>query len=141
MDLPAKLIESFNNVPVNEHLGFKLILRTPESAIIDLEPRPELIQEAGVIHGAVLAALADTSAVYPFLPDLPVELMMTSIEFKLNFLSPALLDGGKLTAQSKVVRKGRTVGVCDVEVSQGKRLIAKGLFTYLFFPRIMKTQT
>jgi acyl-coenzyme A thioesterase PaaI-like protein len=60
---------------------------------------------------------------------------MTSIEFKLNFLSPALGDGGTLTARSQVVRKGKKVGVCDVEVTQGERLVAKGLFTYLFYPR------
>jgi uncharacterized protein (TIGR00369 family) len=140
MDLSAKLIESFHRVPINNYLGFKLTSRTSESATIDLDPRPELAQEEGVVHGAILTALADTSAIYPFLPDLPPELMMTSIEFKLNFLSPALLGGGKLTAHSKVVRKGRMIGVCDVEVTQDKRLIAKGLFTYLFFPRI-KNQT
>jgi uncharacterized protein (TIGR00369 family) len=103
--------------------------------VIEIDPRPELLQEEGIIHGAILSALADTAAVYTFHPDLPSELRMTSIEFKLNFLSPALGDGGTLTARSQVVRKGKKVGVCDVEVTQGERLVAKGLFTYLFYPR------
>ena len=57
---------------------------------------------------------------------------MTSIEFKLNFLSPARPGGERLTARALVVRRGRRVGVCDVEVVQGDKLVAKGLFTYLF---------
>ncbi len=100
-----------------------------------MDPKAELLQEEGIIHGAIVAALADTAAVYTFHPDLPADVTMTSIEFKLNFLSPALGDGGTLTARSSVVRKGKKIGVCDVEVTQGERLVAKGLFTYLFFPR------
>jgi uncharacterized protein (TIGR00369 family) len=135
MTLPTKLLESFNNVAINHYLGFRLISRSPESAVVEIDPRAELLQEEGIIHGAILAALSDAAAVYTFHPDLPSESIMTSIEFKLNFLSPALGDGGTLAARSKVVRKGKKVGVCDVEVTQGERLVAKGLFTYLFYPR------
>jgi len=127
--------EKFSRVPINKHLGFQLISHSAESATISLEPRAEFLQEEGIIHGAIVTALADTAAVYTFHPQLSPDMTMTSIEFKLNFLSPALLDGGTITARSSVVRKGRKIGVCDVDVMQGKRHIAKGLFTYLFFER------
>jgi uncharacterized protein (TIGR00369 family) len=131
-------MDSFSNIPINRHLGFKLISRSSESASITMEPRPEFLQEEGIIHGAIVTALADTAAVYTFHPELPSDITMTSIEFKLNFLSPALVDGGTLTARSSVVRKGRKIGVCDVDVMQGNRHIAKGLFTYLFYVREQK---
>ncbi|MCI0612637.1 PaaI family thioesterase [bacterium] len=127
--------ESFYKVPINQHLGFRLISRSPESASITMEPSSEFIQEEGIIHGAILTALADTAAVYTFHPDLSPDMTMTSIEFKVNFFSPALIDGGAITARSSVIRKGRKIGVCDVDVMQGNRHIAKGLFTYLFYVR------
>lgn len=127
--------EKFSKVPINQHLGFHLIAQSSESASISIEPRPEFLQEEGITHGAIVSALADTAAVCTFHPGLSPDMTTTSIEFKLNFLSPALQDGGTIAARSSVVRKGRKVGVCDVEVMQGNRLIAKGLFTYLFFVR------
>lgn len=129
------LLESFPKVPINQYLGFRLISRSPQSATIAMEPLPEFLQEEGIIHGAILTALADTAAIYTFHPDLSPDMTMTSIEFKLNFLSPALLNGGTITACSAVIRKGRKIGVCDVDVLQGTRHVAKGLFTYLFYVR------
>jgi acyl-coenzyme A thioesterase PaaI-like protein len=58
---------------------------------------------------------------------------MTSIEFKLNFLAPGLEGRGPLIARSKLVKRGRTIGVATVDVKQGSELVATGLFTYLFF--------
>ena len=73
-----------------------------------------------------------TAAVYALRPGLPSGHIMTSIEFKLNFLSPARADKGTLVARARVVRQGRRVGVCDVDVEQAGVVVAKGLFTYLF---------
>jgi len=39
---------------------------------------------------------------------------------------------GTLVARARVVRQGRRVGVCDVDVEQAAIIVAKGLFTYLF---------
>ncbi len=69
-------------------------------------------------------------AVHPYLPD---GLTMTSIEFKLNFLRPATVGGGPLVATARVVRRGRRVAVCDVDVWQDGEAVATGLFTYLLF--------
>ena len=51
---------------------------------------------------------------------------------RLNFLSPARANKGTLVARARVVRQGRRVGVCDVDVEQAAIIVAKGLFTYLF---------
>jgi uncharacterized protein (TIGR00369 family) len=59
---------------------------------------------------------------------------MTSIEFKLNFLRPAVAGAGDLHARARIVKQGRQVILCDIEVAQGGELVAKGLFTYLLLP-------
>ena len=128
-------IGRFDSVPINRHLGFTLVSRSPEESVVTMPLRPEFIQEGGVVHGGVLSALADTAAVYTFWPYLSEERSMTSIEFKVNFLSPVRPGGGDLTARARVIRRGRTIGVCDVEVSQHEKPVVKGLFTYIFFDR------
>ncbi len=100
-----------------------------------MDARPEYTQEAGVVQGGILSAIADTAAVYAFLPDLDDDQIMTSIEFKMNFLRPVEPEGEPIVARSKVIKRGRTVGVCDVAVSQSDNLVVKGLFTYMFLPK------
>ena len=129
------LTSNFDDVPSNRFLGFHLISRSTEGAFLSMEVRPDHLQEEGVLHGGLISAIADSAAVYAFYPDLEASRAMTSIEFKLNFLNPALPGKGVVIAQSKVLKRGRRVGVCEVEVTQSGKLIAKGIFTYLFYDR------
>ncbi len=91
------------------------------------------LQEGGVVHGGIISTLADTAAVYTVHPYLNENQSMTSIEFKMNFLSPALFENGDLLAKANLVKRGRKVALCDVEVYQKEKLVAKGLFSYLLF--------
>jgi len=125
----------FDDVPANRHFGFTLVSRGEGKAVVSLRVRPEYLQEEGVLHGGILSTLADTAAVYTLHPDLEPGWMMTSIEFKMNFLRPAVEGNGEVLARAELVRRGRRVGLCDVEVFQADKLVAKGSFTYLFFRR------
>jgi len=125
----------FDRTPINRYLGFRLVACASGTATVEMEVRPEHVQEEGVLHGGILSALADTAAVYALLPDLAPERMMTSIEFKMNFLRPAKPGNGVLQATSRVVRRGRTLAVCDVDVLQAAVQVATGTFTYLSMDR------
>ncbi len=97
--------------------------------------KPSYLQEGEVVHGGIISALADTTAVYAIYPQIPNHQTMTSIEFKVNFLAPASLADGRLRAVASIVKRGKKIVVCEVEVFQKEKLIAKGLFTYLVFKR------
>ncbi len=127
--------QGFASVPANRFLGLRLVSRSAEEAVITMEVAPDHIQETGVVHGGILSAAADTAAVYLFHPDLADTQSMASIEFKMNFLRPATADGGPVPARSRLLRRGRKVGVCEVELTQADQVVAKGLFTYLFIDR------
>ncbi|MFH1349541.1 MAG: PaaI family thioesterase [Pseudomonadota bacterium] len=135
MIVPEELKKGFYRIPVNRHLKFELVSRSPEEAVVSMEVLPEFIQETGVLHGGLIGTLADTAAVHLFEPDLPEGKTISCIEFKINFLSPAVQGGGSVVARSRLIRRGNRVGVADVLVVQEDRLVAKGTFTYLFFPR------
>ena len=130
-----KLRSTFSKTAVNRHFGFQLISCSPDGVTVSMEVLSDYIQEEGVVQGGVVSALADNAAVHAFLPDLDRDRLMTSIEFKMNFLRPALAGEDPLIARSRVIRRGRNVGVSDVEVTQSDKLIAKGSFTYLFIDR------
>ena len=132
---PEELEKAFRRVPVNRHLRFRLISRSKQGAVVSMDLQPRHLQEEGVVHGGILTAIADTAAVYSFFPDLEPDRTMASIELKVNFLRPAQLEEGPLFARSRVVQRGRKVGVADVEVTQSDKLVAKGTFTYMFFDR------
>ena len=125
----------FSEIPINRFLNFSLISPSNQSTEITMPLKESYTQEGGVIHGGLIASLADTAAVYILFPNLPDDRTMTSIEFKMNFLSPALLEKGDLRAVATLVKRGRKVAVCEVDVFQQNKLIAKGLFTYLFFQK------
>ena len=125
------IMRPFDDTPFNRAMHFRLAEHESESASIAVSIDPWFEQENGVVHGAIIASAADTAAVYAVRSRLEPGEQMTGVEFKINFLRPATLDGGELTAQAHVVKRGRTIAVCDVEVLQAGRAIAAGLFTYL----------
>ena len=120
-------------IPANRFFGFSLVSSSDGQAEITIPLKPSYLQEGGVVHSGIISALADTAAVYALYPGLPDDQTMTSIEFKMNFLSPALLNSGNLRALARQVKRGKKVGLCEVDVFQREKLIAKGLFTYLLF--------
>ena len=128
-DLPA--VVDFGRVPVNRHFGFSLLKVGRGKAEVAMALKRSFLQEEGIVHGGVLTTLADTTAVYTVFPFLKDSESMCSIEFKMNFLRPALIADGSLTAKAKVVRWGRSVALVEVDVFQARRLVAKGMFTYL----------
>ncbi len=124
--------ELFSSAPVNRYIGLRLIERDEDHVLVELAVQQELLQETGVVHGGVLTALADTAAIYLIIPDaLDAGERVTSIEFKMNFLKAATLDGGVLQARSRPVKRGRRVVVCEVDVNQAENHVARGTFTYL----------
>lgn len=123
----------FLAAPVGAFLGYQARARDARAASVALVPRPEFLQQQGRVQGGIVAALADTAAVWLLYPLLPEGRAGTSIEFKLNFLRAATLAGGELVANARLVKLGRTIALADVEVAQEGELVAKGLFTYLVF--------
>lgn len=119
-------------MPATTWLGLSFGPRDAQEARVSLEPRLEHERSPDVLHGGVVAALADTAAVHLLLPEVPEA--VTSIDFKLDFLQPATRSGGPLEATARLVRLGRRVAVADVEVTQAGAACARGLFTYLLVP-------
>src|ERR1700730_8298788 len=78
----------------------------------------------GVVHGGVLAALADTAGGLATYMACPLGTRVATVEMKINFLEA--VEAGSVTAEAVVVRIGRHIAVadCDLRDNSG-RLVAK----------------
>jgi uncharacterized protein (TIGR00369 family) len=90
-------------------------------------------QVYGVVHGGVLAALADTAGGLATYMDCPRGTRVATVEMKINFLEA--VEAGTVFAEAEVVRRGRHIAVvdCDVRDDRGK-LVAKALMTFFVGP-------
>ena len=125
----------FAAAPVNGFFGFRLVERNEREACVGLHARPELLQQEGFVQGGVLAALADTAAVWVVYPERGAGRSLTSVEFKLNFLRPGLAGGGEILARARLVQRGKKIALVEADVLQDERLLARGSFTYLLYAR------
>ena len=133
MPRPIKPVESFDRIPVNRFLGYTLTERGDGTACVTMPARREYAQEAGVIQGGLLTALADTAAAYALLPAEDDGTTIIGTELKVNFLRAATAGGDELRARSQVLKRGRTVSVVEAEVCQGAQTVLKGSFGFLHY--------
>ncbi len=77
--------------------------------------RPELGQQHGYFHAGIISTLADAAGGCAAATLFPPNSAVLAVEFKVNFLAPA--HGETLIAEAQVVRSGRTLTVCAVDVS------------------------
>lgn len=125
--------ESFARQGLMRHLGAELNLVQPGEVRIRVPFREELTQQHGFFHAGATSAIADTAGGYAGFTLFPENSSVLTVEFKINLLAPA--QGDYLEAVGKVVRSGRTLTVCQLEVygvSDGERtLVALGQQTLI----------
>ncbi|MCA8966760.1 MAG: PaaI family thioesterase [Planctomycetes bacterium] len=125
----------FARTPCNRFLGIELVDASRERVELSLPVRDEFLQEEGVVQGGILTALADMAAVYLLWPYLPADRAMTGTGCAMQFLAGASVADGPLRAVATPLRVGSTVAVCESELFQGGRRVAKGTFTFLLRER------
>jgi uncharacterized protein (TIGR00369 family) len=92
-----------------------------------LSPEYERHKGTGQFHGGVLATLIDVAG------DFALVILLgggvPTINLRIDYLRPA--GGGSLTATALVRRAGRTIGVVDIDVTDGTgKLVAIGRGCY-----------
>jgi uncharacterized protein (TIGR00369 family) len=92
--------------------------------------RSELTQVNAIVHGGVIATLADTAVAFALMTLTERGGKVATVEFKINFL--ASVDRGEMIAEARVVHKGKRLALAEMEVKdETGRLIAKGTATYV----------
>ncbi len=122
----AKVRASFARQGLMTNLGAQILAVRPGEVEIELASREDLTQQHGFVHGAAVAAIVDTACGYAAISLLAENFEVVTVEFKINFVSPAL--GEKIRAYGRVKKAGKTLTVCEGDafaVKDGKeKLVA-----------------
>jgi uncharacterized protein (TIGR00369 family) len=88
-------------------------------------------QQHGLIHAGVLATMADHTSGCAARSAVGLDQDVVSVEFKINFLRPAIAD--RLRCRGWVLRAGRMLVVCEAEIfaeqHSEEKLVSKAMVT------------
>jgi len=114
--------------PVARLIGFTLTAVAEGRATVVLEAGPQHSNPMGTLHGGILCDVADAAMGIAYASTLGEGESFTTLELKINFLKP--IWNAKLTAEGKVVKRGRTIGLTECEVTDEKgSLVARASST------------
>jgi uncharacterized protein (TIGR00369 family) len=116
-----------------KQFGFSLDEAEPGRVVLRMRVGQRHKQVHGVVHGGVLAALADTAGGLATYMACPPGTRVATVEMKINYLES--VEAGSVTAEARVVRSGRHLAVvdCDVRDDRG-RFVSKALMTFFVGP-------
>src|SRR5262245_6121503 len=109
----ARVRASFARQRVMASLGVELLRVDPGQVELELAFDPELTQQHGFMHAGVIATALDSACGYAAFSLMPADAGVLSVEYKINFLAPAVGEHFRLVGS--VVKPGRTLFVCQGE--------------------------
>jgi len=133
----TRIRESFGRQKVMGLIGATLAGVTAGRVEIALPFRDDLTQQHGFFHAGIVGTIADSAGGFAAYTLMPAGSSVLSVEYKINLMAPA--DGERLLASGQVVRPGRTLTVCDLEVVVFKSgvatVCARGMQTLICLDR------
>lgn len=115
-----------------KQFGFTLDTAERGHVILRMSVDKRHKQVHGVVHGGVLAALADTAGGLATYMACPRGTRVATVEMKINYLEA--VEEGIVSADARVVRLGAHIAVVDCDVHDDRRLVGKALMTYFVGP-------
>ncbi len=118
-----RVADSLARQGMMQHLGVRLLRAAPGEVELALPYSDKVTQQHAGFHGGAMGALADIAGGYAALTVAPEGMEVTTVEYKINFLSN--FQGGEIRATGRVAKAGKRVIVTTAEVvhidDSGKR--------------------
>jgi uncharacterized protein (TIGR00369 family) len=126
--------------PIMQLIGITPKLVEPGHAVFEMEAGDRHHNPLGTLHGGVYTDLADVAMGMAFAATLGAEETFTTVELKINFLRG--VRQGRLTAEARVVKAGRSIAYVECDVSDDQqRLVARASSTCLRLRREAKVNS
>lgn len=110
-----KVRASFARQRFMDFIEATLVEVRPGYCEIHLPYKRELSQQHGFFHAGVIGSIADNASGYAAYTLMPADASVLTVEYKLNLLTPG--NGDLLIARGQVVKAGRTLTICQSEVT------------------------
>jgi uncharacterized protein (TIGR00369 family) len=117
-DFERRVRDSFERQRVMALIGARLAVVEPGRVVIELPYRDDLVQQHGFIHAGVVGTVADSAGGYAGFTLMPPGSSVLSVEYHMHMLAPAA--GERLWATGRVIRSGRTLTTCELDVEAEK---------------------
>lgn len=115
-------------------LGIQFVEVTPERVVASMEVRPDMDNNAGILHGGAMMAFADTLGAVATIVNLPKGARTTTIESKTNFIG-AVPVGGRVIGECTPFHRGKTTMIWQTLVkSESGKLCAVVTQTQMVLP-------
>ncbi|HEY2498215.1 MAG TPA: PaaI family thioesterase [Candidatus Angelobacter sp.] len=119
-------------VPYWQTLGLELVEAEPGRAVFVASVRPQLMQN-GVLHGGVLASIADSACAVAAISKVYPANYATTINLQLSYLKPVL--EGRFRAVGTCVKAGKKVLFSEAQVFDEKEtLVCSAVSQLLVIP-------
>ncbi len=129
----ARVRSSFVRQRVMRMLDATLDRVAPGEVDILLPYRADLTQQHGFLHAGIVATVGDSACGYAAFSLMPAAAAVLTVEFKINLMAPA--QGDRFLTRGRVLRAGRTLTVCQADVSgvtgESERVVATMLATIM----------
>jgi uncharacterized protein (TIGR00369 family) len=128
----VELMKAFvEGSPFANTLGLRPATIEPDHVILEMPFKEAIVTIGDVVHGGAISSLVDTAATaaaWTAVED-PGGARGTTVALSITFVAAA--RGQDVSADARVVRRGKTICFCEVDVvDAGGTLVAKGLVTY-----------
>ena len=136
---PKELIELYKKInQFDKHLDFSLSISDQGLVSYEVLIEDKHLSSPDTCHGGVLAGLMDnvlgvTALAYAVTEDK----LCSTVEFKINYLNPAL-KGDRIFGEAIIDYKGQRLVVTSGTLRTKDKLIAKGLGTFNLYPASKK---
>lgn len=125
------------DVPIiGRTLNFHLIEVSEGRAVFAGTPVEAVLNTAGTAHGGWMAAIMDSALACAVHTVLGPDETATTAEFKVNLVRPVLIDTGEVVCESRLISRGRRLGVSDCTLKdRAGTLYAHGTETCLIMAK------
>lgn len=110
--------------PFAKLIGFIMAVVEPGRIVMELEPREDLENTIGILHGATAAALLDTAMGCAISTKLEAGQGSVTLDLKMTFLRPLSVRSGLISAEGKIIKLGRQTSYTEGFVRDGKGALA-----------------
>jgi len=120
--------------PMARVIGFSVGEIGDGRVTFELEPREDLENLAGMLHGGVAATLLDNALGAAVHTRIPPGVGFVTLDLKVTFLKPISLRSGMVTAEGRVLHVGRQTAYAEGDVRDAKGALcahAVGTFSLL----------
>jgi uncharacterized protein (TIGR00369 family) len=131
--LPAELKERLNarlrSHPVFHLLAPRIVELDWDFCALEMPFRAEISNGYGVVHGGILATLADTAMAFALSTNFDGKMGFATADLTIHYFKRARTD---VTARARVIKKGRRMNVGDIDlVDADGDVVAKCLAAFL----------